>query len=97
MADRVSIATGDTGQVLQSTHMNDSVGALLGGNSQTGGLPSSFLDAHGSYTGYLPDPEINPKLELLRDRTDNVWGPGQISVPVLVPPSSTQKNQRETE
>ena len=38
--------TSGQGQVNQSTHQNDLVGRIIGGNSSTGGLPSSFGDAH---------------------------------------------------
>jgi len=40
MADRVGNATGGAGQVQQSTHINDAVGTLIGGNAPTGGLPA---------------------------------------------------------
>lgn len=87
-------ATSGQGTLQQATHKNDLVGTVVGGNPETGGQPIGLLEAHGGYTGYLPDPVVNPEL---RDRTDNVWGPGQISVPVLVLPGSTQKTQQKGE
>jgi filamentous hemagglutinin len=94
MADRVAIATGGTGQVLQSTHMNDSVGTLLGGNSQTGGNSINFFDAHGAYIASLP-PELNAegKPNIERKLTDQAWGEGNISTPVLVLPLNEMGRQ----
>lgn len=56
------------GQVHQSTHQNDFVSTVIGNNPPTGGLPSSFGDAHTNY-----GPNADPML------TKDVWGPGLIS------------------
>jgi hypothetical protein len=91
-ANTVNTITSGQGTVQQSTHRDDAVGTFVGGNTPTGGPSTNLLEAHGVYTGYLPDPVVNPEL---RDRTEHVWGPGQLSVPVLVLPGSTQKTQQE--
>ena len=75
MADRVEAATGGAGQVQQSTHINDAVGTLIGGNAPTGGLPSSFGAAHTTYGPNVPT-----------DRSDLVWGPDIQSPSVPVRP-----------
>ena len=69
--------TSGRGQVNQSTHQNDLVGRIIGGNPLTGGLPSSFGDAH---TTYGPD---------VRDvDSDRVWGQGikSQSLPTRIQP-----------
>ncbi|MCW5299321.1 filamentous hemagglutinin N-terminal domain-containing protein [Herbaspirillum lusitanum] len=92
MADRVNQATSGRGVVYQSTHKNDPVGTMIGGNAPTGGNTSSFPDSHGAYTGYLP-PERNDSGDRNRSRneTDVVWGKGQISTPLLVPPKNINR------
>jgi len=64
--------TGGKAQVYQSTHQNDWVSTGIGNNSQTGGQPSSFIDAH---TGYGPN--------MPKDKSDKIWGPGikSLSMP----------------
>jgi filamentous hemagglutinin len=89
MANAVDQVTGGKGQVMEATHKDDLVGAVVGGNGPVGGTDTTFLKAHTSYTKDLPpqltlDGKINP----LRSSTDDVWGFGQISKPVLVPPTS---------
>src|SRR5690606_4847813 len=54
MADRVGQVTGGHGVVLQSTHKDDFVGTLIGGNPPTGGVDSGFGKAHSNYTANLP-------------------------------------------
>lgn len=48
MADQVNTATSGTGVVQQSTHKDDLIGTLVGGNASTGGRDASMLDAHTS-------------------------------------------------
>jgi filamentous hemagglutinin len=60
--------TSGQGQVNQSTHQNDLVGRIIGGNPSTGGLPSSFGDAHTTY-----GPNVDP------DLANKVWGSGLTS------------------
>lgn len=68
------------GQVYQSTHKDDFVGTLVGGNSATGGIDVPFKDAHSAYTGDLP-PVLNADGERnqIRNITDAAWGDGLIS------------------
>lgn len=47
--------TGGKAQVYQSTHQNDWVSTGIGNNPQTGGQPSSFIDAHTGYGPNTPD------------------------------------------
>lgn len=69
--------TGGKAQVYQSTHQNDWVSTGIGNNPQTGGQPSSFIDAHTGYGPNTPDKESNA-----------VWGPGikSQSLPAWVQP-----------
>jgi filamentous hemagglutinin len=60
--------TSGKGEVHQSTHRDDFVGTVIGGNAPTGGLPSRFGDAHGTYGPNAQD-----------DKSDLVWGPGNKS------------------
>ena len=56
MADRIEQVTGGQGEVWQSTHQNDFVGKLIGGNAPTGGQTAGFGDAHSHYgPGVLED------------------------------------------
>jgi filamentous hemagglutinin len=96
MADNVDAATGgrvSAGEVTvqQSTHQNDLVGNVIGGNAPTGGNQIPFLDSHRSYTGSLP-PELDPNGDRndLRDFTNKAWGDGKISQPVKITPSSKE-------
>jgi filamentous hemagglutinin len=96
MADNVDAATGgrvSAGEVTvqQSTHQNDLVGTVVGGNPTTGGQDTTLLKSHSSYTGSLPpvlsaDGKDNP----VRRLTDDVWGDGKISQPVKITPSSKE-------
>jgi len=74
MADRIEQVTGGQGEVWQSTHQNDFVGKLIGGNPVTGGQAAGFGDAHSHY---------GPGVDLL-DRID-IWGgeQGSIAIPVI--------------
>ena len=77
MADQVNTATSGTGVVQQSTHKNDTVGTLIGGNAATGGRDdASVMDAHTTY-----GPNVSSK-----DKS-NVWGNENASAPILVSPS----------
>ena len=77
MAERVNNATSGMGLVRQSTHKDDLVGGVIGGNAPTGGLSSGFADAHTTYGPGVKD-----------DNSDRVWGPGikSQSLPVGVQP-----------
>jgi filamentous hemagglutinin len=70
-------ATGGMTKVLQSTHQNDLVGKVLGNNPPTGGLPSSFGDAHTTYGPNVRDVD-----------SDRVWGQGikNQSLPARIQP-----------
>jgi filamentous hemagglutinin len=96
MADNVDAATGgrvsaDEVTVRQSTHQNDLVGTVVGGNPTTGGQDTTLLKSHSSYTGSLP-PEFdrNGDRNELRDLTNQAWGDGRISQPVKITPSSKE-------
>ena len=81
MWDRFDTVTAGRGLVMQSTHRDDLIGTIFGGNDPTGGVPSDLGDAHGSY-----GPGVS-----IRDRLD-VWGneTGSIAQPVS---PKTQENQ----
>ncbi|TQK06365.1 MULTISPECIES: hemagglutinin repeat-containing protein [unclassified Herbaspirillum] len=88
MANLVDQATGGQGVVYQSTHKNDPVGTMIGGNEATGGNTTSFPDSHGAYTGYLPPERLtNGDVNPIRLRIDEIWGKGKISTPILVSPT----------
>ena len=86
-ANTVNDVTRDNQPHVQySVHVDDKVGTLplTGNNKPTGGVPGqSLLDAHGNYTGELP--KENTKV---RDRTEKVWGKGNYSSSVVVPPNN---------
>lgn len=68
------------------------MGALFGGNPLTGGEDAGFWDAHRYYTQDLPPVlDSDGNINLLRQRTDAIWGDGKISTPILVKP--TTKNR----
>jgi len=78
-ANTVNTITSGQGTVQQSTHRDDAVGTFIGGNTPTGGLPSSFGDAHSTY---------GPNVQ--RDDKYRVWGTeqGSVSVPTLQNPTT---------
>jgi filamentous hemagglutinin len=94
MADQVNTATSGAGVVQQATHKNDTVGTLIGGNAATSdanGPDLSFEKSHGSYTGSLP-PAMSPngKPSPTRGITDQAWGDGNTSTPMLVKPINSE-------
>ncbi len=94
MANQVNIATSGTGVVQQATHKDDLISTVIGGNTATGGVDASFVDAHTSYTGSLQPKSLpNDKLNPTREKTDKVWGPGNISTPIIVKPTNTEVTQ----
>ena len=65
----------------QSTHKNDWIGRLIGGNESTGGEEGTgFLKAHTTY-----GPSAN------RDQADTAWGTGNTSITIQI--NSTTQNQ----
>jgi filamentous hemagglutinin len=90
MADQVNTATRGTGVVQQATHKDDLIGTLVGGNASTSdpkGPDLSFEKSHSSYTGSLPPATLpNGKPSPTRGITDQAWGDGKSSTPVLVKP-----------
>ncbi len=90
MADQLNTATSGTGVVQQATHKNDTVGTLIGGNTATSdpnGADLSFEKSHSSYTGSLPPATLpNGKPSPTHGITDQAWGDGKSSAPVLVKP-----------
>jgi filamentous hemagglutinin len=79
MADRVETVTGGTGTVQQSTHKDDLIGTVIGGNAPTGGRDASVGAAHTNY-----GPGVN------EDVKEKVWGNDVGSVPVIVQPTNSQ-------
>jgi filamentous hemagglutinin len=79
MSDRVDTVTGGTGTVQQSTHKDDKIGTVIGGNAPTGGRDASVGDAHTNY-----GPGVN------KDQKEKVWGNGVGSVPVVIPTTNSQ-------
>lgn len=92
MSNWLEQATGGQGQMFQSTHQNDLVGRIIGGNPETGGVAGSGMASHSSYTGSLPPESIGSDVNPLRTLTNQTWGVGKISEPVLVPPSNGIKS-----
>jgi len=88
-ANTVNTITSGQGAVQQSTHKDDWVGTVFGGNAPTGGQDTTFSNSHGSYTGSLPSVH-NPNWDSneLRDLTNQVWGNERFSQPVTITPSS---------
>ncbi|NDV12984.1 hypothetical protein [Crenobacter caeni] len=70
MADIVRSATAGTGLVFQSTHISDPVGAWIGGNSGTGGIPTwDVVGAHGAYGLNVNSATLN-----------KFWGAGKMDL-----------------
>ena len=99
MANMLTNLTNGRGEMYQSTHQSDYVGKIIGGNPVTGGASNvGFIDSHGSYSGHLPqkfggdgdDIEKNK----FRTTTDNSWGAGKTSVPILVRPTLKQGEKK---
>ncbi|MEJ7139175.1 hemagglutinin repeat-containing protein [Amphibiibacter pelophylacis] len=92
-SNRVGEVTNSQGVTQQSTHVNDFVGSLFGGNSPTGGSPEiGSLPSHSSYTGDLTSSESAlpqfpnvPSPRAIRNFTDKAWLPNQFSAPLVVP------------
>jgi filamentous hemagglutinin len=83
MADRVDTVTGGTGTVLHSTHKDDKIGTVIGGNAPTGGRDASVGAAHTNY-----GPGVS------EDKKEMVWGNSVGSVPVVVQPTSSQGGEK---
>ena len=66
--------TNNAGQLFQSTHVNDPISTIIGGNSSTGGDPSA--NPFSAHITYGPN----------AFNAASVWGPGQTSSSVLVIP-----------
>ncbi len=87
-ANVVNTITSGQGTVQQSTHKDDFVGTVAGGNPATGGIDAPFKDAHSAYTGDLPSVlNADGERNKMRNITDAAWGDGIISQPVKVLPA----------
>lgn len=75
MADRVNTVTSGKGAVMQSTHVDDWVGTLIGGNQASGGINGLGIASHSSYGPNAPP-----------SRTIPAWGSGNVSQPVIIQP-----------
>lgn len=71
----------------EATHVDDLIGTFIGGNAATGGVKGQSLgEAHGSYTGSLP--QLGTQL---KDQVDRIWGSGTKSIEIYVSPRNSQK------
>ncbi len=77
MANQVNIATSGTGVVQQATHKDDLISTVIGGNTATGGVDASFVDAH---TTYGPN--------VVKESAQKVWGDINGSSPVIIKPNN---------
>lgn len=76
MANKINSATNGSGVVMQSTHVDDWVGTMIGGNNPTGGVSGIGIKSHSTYGPNVKDLE----------KADSAWGVGGESVLVVVPP-----------
>jgi filamentous hemagglutinin len=76
-ADLVNHLTSGQGQVYQSTHQNDLIGTVIGGNASTGGNDLGFFGVVDAHSTYGPGHQDQAQR--------NVWGTDSGSRSVLVP------------
>lgn len=76
-ADLVNHLTSGQGQVYQSTHQNDLIGTVIGGNASTGGNDLGFFGVWDAHSTYGPGHQDQAQR--------NVWGTDSGSRSVLVP------------
>lgn len=78
LVQTVTQGQGTLGQVYQSTHQNDLIGTLIGGNAPTGGTDLGLLgvgDAHSTYAPGRSDHNM-----------EDVWGSPEGNIPERVNP-----------
>lgn len=106
-ANTVNAVTSGSGTTHQSTHVNDFVGTVFGGNPATGGNPQTgAFDSHSSYTGDLTVPVTVPTAPeagyikvpspaVLKKTAEDAWGKGQFSQPTTVFPQKKINDAKE--